>query len=334
MNQYLDRTGRVHIITIIATMYMLMAFAWWSLLLFRKNEENQQAKVEILKLQMIAEGNYLDEADFKNTPQYESLNVKHDKQKYMIWGEGSALFIGLLWGVWAINASFKKEMALTNQRRNFLLSITHELKSPIASIQLVLQTFQKRKLDEKQAETLLNSANKETDRLNELVNNLLLSAKLENAYEPVIEEINVSNLLDDILSKLKLRFPKVEFYFDKKEVPILRGDKQGLISVFTNLLENAVKYSQNHTVIHLKSLYENDNFIFDVVDNGLGIPPNEKKKVFEKFYRVGSEETRKTKGTGLGLFIVNQIVKAHKGTIQILDNEPNGSVFHVVFPNR
>lgn len=330
MNNYLDRTGRVHLVTIIATMYILMAFAWWSLLLFRKNEENQQAKIEILKLQLKLENDAL----FKDTPQYKALVMKHDRQKYMIWGEGSVLFIGLLWGVWAINSSFKKEIALNNQRRNFLLSITHELKSPLASIQLVLQTFQKRKLDEKQAETLLNSANKEADRLNELVNNLLLSAKLEAAYEPVKEEINITHLLEDIISKLKIRFPKVELYFNKNEVPILRGDRQGMISVFTNLFENAVKYSVSQPIIHLKNNYENDNFVFEIADNGIGIPQSEKKNVFEKFYRVGSEDTRKTKGTGLGLYIVSQIIKAHNGTIQILDNQPNGSIFHIVLPNK
>lgn len=334
MIKQLDRTGRVHVVTALATGYILLLFAWWSLLLFRKNEENQHVKIELLKLHLQIDGGYVNEDQFRETPQYKALVMKHNSQKYMIWGEGSVLFLGLLWGVWAITSSFRKEIGLNNQRRNFLLSITHELKSPIASIQLVLQTFQKRKLDEKQAETLLNSANKETDRLNELVNNLLLSAKLESAYEPLIEEMNVNSILEDIIAKVKIRFPKAEVYFNKNEVPILRGDKQGIISVFTNLLENAIKYSVQQPIIHLKTDYENDSFVFEIADNGIGIPAHEKRKVFEKFYRVGSEDTRKTKGTGLGLFIVNQIIKAHKGIIQIWDNQPQGSIFHIVLPNR
>lgn len=324
---------KIQIVTFVATLYILMAFGWWWLLLFRKNKENIYDKFEIVKLQMKAENTYIDDAQFRATPQYQTLIQKYDRQKKMIWGEGSLIFLSLLGGVWFINWSFKKEVALSNQRRNFLLSITHELKSPIASIQLVLQTFQKRKLDEKQAEMLLTSANKEADRLNELVNNLLLSAKLETAYEPFIEELNVTHLLNDIISKMQIRFPKAVMHIDKNEVPILRGDKQGLISVFTNLLENAVKYSPNVPFIHIKYRYDNNNFIFDVSDNGLGVTPTEKKKVFEKFYRVGNEETRKTKGTGLGLYIVAQIIKAHKGTIQLLDNQPNGSTFHIVLPN-
>ena len=324
---------KIQIVTFVATLYILMAFGWWWLLLFRKNKENIDDKFEIVKLQMKADNTYIDESQFRATPQYQTLNRKHNRQRKMIWGEGSIIFLGLLGGVWFINWSFKKEAALSNQRRNFLLSITHELKSPLASIQLVLQTFQKRKLDEKQAEMLLTSANKEADRLNELVNNLLLSAKLETAYEPFIEEINVTNLLDDIVSKMQIRFPKAEFQIDKNEVPILRGDKQGLISVFTNLFENAVKYSADLPFISIKYHYDHNNFIFDVSDNGLGVTPMEKKKVFEKFYRVGNEETRKTKGTGLGLYIVAQIIKAHNGTIQLFDNQPSGSKFHIILPN-
>ena len=286
---------KIQIVTFIATLYILMAFGWWWLLLFRKNKENIYDKFEIVKLQMKADNTYIDEVQFRATPQYQTLIRKHERQKKMIWGEGSLIFLGLLGGVWFINWSFKKEAALSNQRRNFLLSITHELKSPIASIQLVLQTFQKRKLDEKQAEMLLTSANKEADRLNELVNNLLLSAKLETAYEPYVEEINVTNLLDDIISKMQIRFPKTVFNIDKNEVPILRGDKQGLISVFTNLFENAVKYSANLPFIHIKYRYDHNNFIFDISDNGLGVTPTEKKKVFEKFIALEMKRPVKQK---------------------------------------
>ncbi len=325
--------NKMYILTFIGTAYILIAFAWWSLLLIRKNEDNLRDKLALLKIQMTVDNIYTDDNTFKDTPQYQLIMEKHNSQKRMIWGEGSVMFLGLLWGIWAISLSFKKEMALANQRRNFLLSITHELKSPIASIQLVLQTFQKRKLDMQQAEMLLNSANKETDRLNELVNNLLLSAKLETAYEPIIEEINIQQLLNDIVNKISIRFPKADIKTEAKEVPILRGDRQGLVSVFTNLIENAIKYSPDAPKIRLKYWFDNGLFKFEVIDNGLGIHNAQKRKVFEKFYRIGNEDTRKTKGTGLGLYIVEQIVKAHQGSIKITDNIPKGSIFHVTLPN-
>lgn len=329
----INKSRKTPIITLSAIIYILLAFGWWWMLLLRKNKEYTDEKLKVVKLQMKLDSPNTHVDVFNTSSDYITLMDKYDRQRNMILGEGSIIFLGLLLGIWYIIHSFKKEVALTNQRRNFLLSITHELKSPIASIQLVLQTFQKRKLDEKQAEMLLNSAYKEADRLNELVNNLLLSAKLETTYEPYIEEINVAHLLNDIVSKLHIRFPNAEFKFDAQEVPILRGDKQGLFSIFTNLLENAIKYSSPSAFISIKYLYENNNFIFCISDNGMGISSSEKKKVFEKFYRVGNEETRKTKGTGLGLYIVAQIIKAHKGTIQIFDNQPSGTTFKIVLPN-
>ena len=329
----MNQINRVRIVTLLATSYILLAFVWWTVLLFRKNEDANTAFLQSIRLQLKAEGQYIDEIQLKLTPQYLNLQIQQTRYNRMIWSEGTVLFMGLLVGIWAINRSFKKEVDLSNQRRNFLLSITHELKSPIASIQLVLQTLQKRKLEEHQFNHLVNSANKESDRLNELVNNLLLSAKLETAYEPVFEEMNVSNMLDEIVSKIKFRFPKLDIIFTKNEVPILRGDRQGIVSIFTNLIENAAKYSPNQPIIHIKYHYEKDKFLFEIADNGIGVPHNEKKKIFEKFYRVGSEETRKTKGTGLGLYIVNQIVKAHHGTIQVFDNQPSGAVFKLIIPS-
>jgi signal transduction histidine kinase len=321
------------IIYIGATAYILMAFGWWSVLLLRKNNEAGDSKVEILRLQMQKDGTFFNEETFQKTPVLQELKNKHRRQMVMIWSEGGALFLGLLWGLWAVNRVFQKEVNLANQQHNFLLSITHELKSPIASIQLILQTFQKRKLDEKQTESLLNSAQKESERLNELVNKLLLSAKLEASYIPHMEEINVHTLLEDIIAKFHIKFPNASIQYHKKDVPILRADRQGMVSIFTNLLENAVKYAQNQSIITLNSDFKNENFIFEIVDNGRGIETIEKKKIFEKFYRIGDEETRKTKGTGLGLYIVAQIVKAHNGHIHVLDNLPSGTIFRITLPS-
>ncbi|MBL7816870.1 MAG: HAMP domain-containing histidine kinase [Saprospiraceae bacterium] len=330
----MGNSKNLHIAVILSSLYILIAFAWWTMLLMKKNTDAERASIEVLRYEMKSKGLFIDEVQFKATPQYFDLEYKYRRQRFMVWGEGSVLFVGLLLGVWLINRSFLLEIALANQRRNFLLSITHELKSPIASIQLVLQTFQKRKLDETQQAKLLHSASVETDRLNELVTNLLLSAKLDAAYEPYFEEIKATTMVDDLIEKFRLKFPQAQFHYNKGEdIPILRGDKQGMISVFSNLIENAVKYSGTDAKINISQKFENQYFVFDVSDNGVGISPNERKKVFEKFYRVGSEMTRKTKGTGLGLYIVEQIVKLHNGTIQILDNKPKGTTFRITLPS-
>jgi two-component system phosphate regulon sensor histidine kinase PhoR len=329
----MENRNRVRIIVLATTAYILLAFGWWSLLLMRKNDEAKQANIELLKLDMQVKNKFSNTDDFQKTPEYQRLMEKYQRQARMVWGEGSVLFLGLLWGFWLIQRSLQKEVDLNNQRRNFLLSVTHELKSPISSIRLILQTFQKRKLDEAQQAKFLKAALVEADRLHELVDNLLLSSRLENAYEPFIEEINVAVMIEELIEKCRLKFPRATFYFVKNEVPILRGDRQGLVSLFTNLLENAAKYSGEQAVITITQQFVTNKFLFDIADNGVGIPAAEKRKVFEKFYRVGSEMTRKTKGTGLGLYIVAQIVKLHNGLITITDNAPKGTIFKIILPN-
>jgi signal transduction histidine kinase len=329
----MENRNRFYAIAIVTTAYILMAFGWWSMLLMRKNDEAKQANIELLKLDMQMKNKFVDAASFEQTIEYQHVIEKYQRQAKMVWGEGSVLFLGLLIGFWMIQRSLQKEVALNNQRRNFLLSVTHELKSPIASIRLILQTFQKRKLDETQQAKFLNAAVVEADRLHELVDNLLLSSRLENHYERSIEEINIAAMIDELIEKCRIKFPRATFNFVKNEVPILRGDRQGLVSLFTNLLENAAKYSDEQAEITVHQNFAADKFMFEIADNGVGIPATEKRKVFEKFYRVGSEMTRRTKGTGLGLYIVAQIVKLHNGLISIADNTPKGTVFKIMLPS-
>ncbi len=329
----MDNRNRFYAIALVTTAYILLAFGWWSMLLMRKNEEAKQANIELLKLDMQMKNKFTDAENFEKSVEYQRVIEKYQRQARMVWGEGSVLFLGLLVGFWMIQRSLQKEVNLNNQRRNFLLSVTHELKSPIASIRLILQTFQRRKLDETQQTKFLNAAVVEADRLHELVDNLLLSSRLENHYEQSVEEINIAQMIEELIEKCRIKFPRAHFNFIKNEVPILRGDKQGLVSLFTNLLENAAKYSDEHAEITVKQSYAANKFLFEVADNGIGIPTTEKRKVFEKFYRVGSEMTRRTKGTGLGLYIVAQIVKLHHGLISIADNTPKGTVFKITLPN-
>jgi signal transduction histidine kinase len=331
----MENSIKIRFGSILATAYMILAFGWWSVLLLRKNEEAKQAKIDLLRLGMQQNDLYKNEIDFQATPQYEAVRMKYKRQDFMVLGEGAVLFMGLVAGIWVIHRSFRKEMDLVNQRRNFLLSVTHELKSPLASIQLVLQTLRKRQLEEAQKNKLLQSAMVESDRLHDLVNNLLLSSRLDSAYEPQLEDLPIIPILEDLVEKLRMKFPNAQFQFRGYDSAlILRGDRQGLISVFINLLENAVKYAGNQPAdISISQSFKDGQAHFEITDKGLGIPDKEKKRVFEKFYRVGNEMTRKTKGTGLGLYIVSQIVKSHQGSIQIRDNKPTGTVFQIVLPN-
>ncbi len=313
--------------------YMMLAFAWWSILLFIKNRDAFYAKRDLLRIGMVAEGLVDNEEAFRDKETFKNLYRQYKSQEYMILGEAAVFMISLVIGMWLINRGYNKEMTAAQQRRNFLLSITHELKSPIASIRLVLETLKKRQLKKEQSDNLADNALAETERLNRLVNDLLLSAKLESTYQPHREPIDLEELLEDLIVKLESKYPEVNFSFHAQEkLNQIIGDKLGITSVVLNLLENAIKYSPKPAHIEVQLLQFGKRIHIDLADQGYGIPDNEKKRIFEKFYRVGSEDTRKTKGTGLGLYIVDQIVRAHKGTITVEDNEPQGTRFHIELP--
>ena len=314
---------------------MLVAFTWWTLLLFKKNEDARVAKTELLWYGMIAEGHVKTEEEFKHTNLYLDLQKGYNRQEYMIMGEALFFVVSLVIGIWLINRSYHREIETATQRRNFLLSITHELKSPIASIRLVLETFVKRlsNLNPEQANKLTNSALQETDRLNELVNNLLLAAKVETAYTPTKEAINLSNLFHEVIEKLRTKYPQVNFLFSKQPEEVeIQADKLGMSSIAFNLLENAIKYGEGEKKIGIDLQRQNGSILLEVSDNGIGISDKDKKMVFEKFYRIGNEDTRKTKGTGLGLYIVSEVVKAHDGEITIENNQPKGTIFKIKLP--
>lgn len=330
----MEKNVRLRLLSNVVILYMLLAFAWWSFLLFTKNRDAFVAKADRNKMMMIADGFIKSDEEFLQTDLYKELEDKYKRQEWMIMGEASVFVLSLVIGVWLINQGYNKEIEAAQQRRNFLLSITHELKSPIASIKLVLETFIKRDLQTNQINQLSNNALKETDRLNNLVTDLLLAAKVETAYTPHLESINLSLFLEDIIKDLQNKYPAVTFNFRKPVQDVFtQADKTGLTSVAINLLENAVKYKTDtpkiSTVLRKDTI---DTICIEFADNGIGIPDKEKSKIFERFYRVGNEDTRKTKGTGLGLYIVNQIVLAHEGSIKVTDNRPQGTIFTISLP--
>lgn len=323
----------LRLLSYIVIAYMLLAFLWWSVLLFKKNRDTFHAKTEVLKIGMIAEGIITSPQEFVAHHRYQELKDNYQKQEWMIMGEGLFFIITLIIGFFLINKGYNDAVNAARERRNFLLSITHELKSPLASIRLVLETFQKRQLTPELSQKLTNNALKETERLHGLVNDLLLSAKLDTGYQPHFEMLLLDDIVENIMERMEAKHSTAQFTFDvKDEIPAINADRMGITSVVVNLLENAVKYSPKEKVIKVHLSHSEGIIQLKIADNGIGISDKEKKRVFNKFYRVGNEDTRTTKGTGLGLYIVQQIVKAHGGTIQVVDNKPHGTVFIINLP--
>ncbi|MBD3750340.1 MAG: two-component sensor histidine kinase [Sphingobacteriales bacterium] len=252
----------------------------------------------------------------------------------MVMGEGFVFISLMSFGIYKLHKAINRENHIRDQQKNFLLSVTHELKSPLASIKLYLQTIFKRELDREQQNSFISKSLLDIERLDDLVENMLLATKIENkSYSFPKEELNLSELVEKIVSRLQIHVCSKESILTSIDPNVyITGDKFAMASVVTNLIENAVKYSKNcapvHIDLHRKA---NGKVCFKVADLGIGIPDEEKPKVFNKFYRVGSEDTRKTKGTGLGLFIVKQVLDHHQAQIKVKDNQPQGTVFEVYF---
>ena len=261
----------------------------------------------------------------------DASNSKLSKKKWMYATEGLVMIILLFWGILWVYRTFEKSIKLNQHQNNFLLSVTHELKTPIASIKLYLETLLKRDLDKDQQRTILKNSINDTNRLRVLVDNLLLSAQLEtNHYEPLMTQINLSELLHKIVDK----YAEPRNFQDRiikniEHEVYISGDEFAIETIVINLLTNAEKYSDQNITILLKS--DNKHVILSISDLGIGIADSDKQRLFDKFYRVGEEQTRKSKGTGLGLFIVQKLVEFHDATIEVKNNHPKGTNFEVSF---
>jgi K+-sensing histidine kinase KdpD len=305
--------------------YVILQFVWWSYLMVELNNEIYHLKTEVNLLK----GESLNEVVLKGN----ELNEKLHKRFIMISGEG-IVFIGiLLLGIFQIRKTFKREAELSQQQQNFLSSVSHELKSPIASTKLQLQTLQKHELSrEKQKEIIANAIN-DTERLNNLLENILLATKIENnIYSLHKENYNLSDYITEGMNQT------IESFHYKQKILLtiepdiyMNIDRTNFPSIILNLLENAVKYSPDNSTITVDLKKQNQKIILSVADQGAGISDKERTKIFQKFYRVGNEETRRTKGTGLGLYIVNYLVGEHNGTISVKNNSPKGSIFEIIF---
>jgi signal transduction histidine kinase len=312
--------------------YMLLALVWWSILLVKKNEQSYLNQIALLSYQEAKVKPILEE-NLVSLDSYQELIADYRSQKRMIVGEGIVFGIILLIGLWLINNAYQRELSAAEKQKNFLLSVTHELKSPIASVKLILETFLKRNLEAKQIKDFSSDALMETDRLDHLVGNLLTSSKIEANYQYNFETNDFVLFLWDIINKYDQKH--ADFVFNRKSSRKsldMKFDKEAMTLAFHNIYENAIKYSPKTKIIDSLVSIQNKKIIIEIQDQGIGVDSAEREKVFEKFYRIGSEEVRKSKGTGLGLFIARQFIQAHNGTIRLKPNQPHGSIFQIELP--
>jgi len=261
------------------------------------------------------------------------LLLANPNSKGMVLGETAVFLFIFFVGAYYLQKAINQERKFHQQQKNFLLSVTHELKSPLASIKLYLQTILKRELEPEKQKSFITNSLKDIERLDDLVENMLLATKIESkSYSFPKESFNLSELVNSVAGRLQVHTCSSQIIKLSVQQGIsIIGDKFALTSVISNLIENAVKYSPDCAEVQVSLRRSNGQIHFIVADSGIGIKDQEKSRIFDKFYRVGSEDTRKTKGTGLGLFIVKQVLDKHQATIKVKNNQPSGSIFEVIF---
>lgn len=319
-----DSKRKLQLVTIVYWVllcYIIAVLVWWTISLLHQN-------AEINHLRRTG----LNPASQGYEQRLREIDALEKRGVYKFIGEGSSFLLLILLGALFVYRSVRRQLRLQQQQQNFVMAVTHELKTPLAVARLNLETLQKYQLEEEKQKKLLQMTLQETLRLDTLINNILISSQLEgHAYRVSKEELDFSDLVKDVVKSFRTRYPERELACAVEDDISLQGDPMLLKLLLSNLLENANKYSAKGKPIRLQLAAKGKKFCLTIADEGMGIPDDEKEAVFEKFYRIGNEQTRKTQGTGLGLYICQKIVRDHHGTIFVKDNQPTGSKFIVQF---
>lgn len=221
-----------------------------------------------------------------------------------------------------------KILRLNAQQNNFLLAVTHELKTPISAARLALQTA-KKDTTLKLLPKMLDMANSNLLRLSNMVEQILMATRFESKFvDPVFAKRDISELIGEAIESLELSAERrTRLLTDIPNGISGEVDEKLIKTVIKNLITNAFKYSDDEKVVRIILTDVNSHYQIQVMDEGIGISDNDKKRVFEKFYRVGEEKTRSQPGSGLGLYLVKKITDMHGGKVTITDNKPQGTVF-------
>jgi len=248
----------------------------------------------------------------------------------------SLLTLILILGVWIVYRNVKREVQLAQIKSDFVSNVSHELRTPLALISMFSETLEMDRVhsDEKKKE-YYKIISQESSRLGRIVNTILNFSKMEAGKRTFhFKEIDLNEFVQLIYNNYSfhLKNKGFEFTFNpKNDLPKISIDEEAVSEAIINLIDNAVKYSHEIKNIEIKTGEEN-NFVFvEVRDKGIGIPSEDQKKIFEKFYRASSGLVHNTKGTGLGLTLVKFIMDAHKGTIKLSSNLDKGSSFKLIF---
>lgn len=228
---------------------------------------------------------------------------------------------------------------LETMERDFITNVSHELRTPLTSIKMAAESLQMGAIaNEKFKERFLSNIQREADRLTRLVNELLVLSNVQDAKTALhLSSFELSEMLEDVMSTMQphARVNDIQLVSDfGADLPIMTADRDRVLQVLINLVDNAIKCNRPHGTVTLAAHSEGQNVTLKVTDTGIGIPSLDLPRIFDRFFRVDKARSRVTGGTGLGLSIVKDLIEAHGGEIKVDSTVNVGTTFTIVLPVR
>jgi signal transduction histidine kinase len=262
------------------------------------------------------------------------IGARFLRYNYTILGALSLLMIG---GIFLTYRNVSREMNLARLKSDFVANVSHELRTPLALIRLYAETLELGRLTAKDKyQEYFRIIREESERLTALINNILDFSRIEaGRKEYEFKETNLPDLVRSTLDSYRFQIEQNGFAFEENishDIPPVNVDREAIARSLLNLVNNALKYSKDRKFIGVSLYSTNGSVKLEVRDHGMGIPPSEQEKIFEKFYRCGDPLVHNIKGSGLGLSLVRHIVRAHGGDVQVESTPEKGSKFTIALP--
>ncbi len=255
-------------------------------------------------------------------------------RSFLILGILSLLIVG---GLVLTKHVVSKEMALARLKSDFVSNVSHELRTPLALIRLYAETLELGRITTKEKKhQYYRIIRKESERLTALINNILDFSRIEaGRKEYEFRETDIADLVRNTLDSYRYQIEQQGFAFQESidaDLPVVRVDREAIARAVVNLVNNALKYSDGEKFLGVKLYRDNGAVKLEVEDHGIGIARRDQSKIFEKFYRTGDPLVHNTKGSGLGLSLVQHITEAHGGEIAVESTPGKGSRFILSLP--
>lgn len=316
----MDRSRTPLLLFVLVAVYIVLQFSWWAWLLLTKDRQLFELQQLLLEEGVVATGPI----------------QQPGRERWMVLGEGVVFLLVVVFGLVIIYRTVRHELRLARQQRDFLLAVSHELRTPIAGLKLHLKTLERPGLRDDQRSGLTDLAAVEVDRLHTLTEKVLLATRLHDVRVAVsIDAVDVAQELRRILDGARATYGRGHTIEANIPAALMVGtDADAFRSIAENLVENACKYSPAGSRVDVLLAGADGGFELTVTDEGVGVNEQDRALIFDKFVRSGNEEVRRSKGTGLGLYIVRRLTHGLGGRVEYRPRQPRGSIFAATFPPR